>query len=151
MVLKKIKQIYEEEWVMTGMLRKALLFASIIALLMMFASLALAGTTGKIKGRVIDKITGEPVLGASVMLVGTTQGAVTDADGKFMIQLVPPGEYVLKVTSISYTSAVTDADGKFMIQLVPPGEYVLKVTSISYTSRWRYSFDRPNHRAGCHA
>lgn len=108
MVLKKIKQIYEEEWVMTGMLRKALLFASIIALLMMFASLALAGTTGKIKGRVIDKITGEPVLGASVMLVGTTQGAVTDADGKFMIQLVPPGEYVLKVTSISYTSVEVD-------------------------------------------
>ncbi len=99
-----IKQIYEEEWVMTGIRRKALLFTSIIALLMIFASLVMAGTTGKIKGQINDKITGEPVPGASVMLVGTTQGAMTDPDGKFLIQLVPPGEYTLKVTSVSYSS-----------------------------------------------
>lgn len=99
-----IKQIYEEEWVMTGIRRKALLFTSIIALLMIFASLVIAGTTGKIKGQINDKITGEPVPGASVMLVGTTQGAMTDPDGKFLIQLVPPGEYTLKITSVSYSS-----------------------------------------------
>ena len=35
-----------------------------------------AGTTGKISGKVVDAQTGDPVIGASVVIVGTSSGAV---------------------------------------------------------------------------
>lgn len=89
---------------MKGLPRKALLFVAVFTGLLILSSIVLAGTTGKIKGVVTDNETGEPILGASVMLVGTSQGAMTDPDGKFMIVLVPPGEYVLRITSVSYAT-----------------------------------------------
>jgi len=93
---------------MTGMPRKALLLIGVLAGLLLLSSLVFAGSTGKIKGVITDKATGEPVPGASVMIVGTSQGAMTDPDGKFFISMVPPGEYVLKITSISYRPVEVD-------------------------------------------
>jgi len=93
---------------MMGLPRKVLLFATILAGLLVLCSIAFAGTTGKIKGLVTDKASGEPIPGASVLIVGTTQGAMTDPDGKFMITLVPPGQYTLRITSVSYSTVEVD-------------------------------------------
>ncbi|MFH2034899.1 MAG: TonB-dependent receptor [Candidatus Zixiibacteriota bacterium] len=93
---------------MKGFPGKALLSIVIILGLIFSASLLYAGSTGKIKGVVIDKATKEPIPGASVSLVGTTQGAMTDPDGKFLIMLVPPGSYTLKISSVSYSTAEVD-------------------------------------------
>ncbi len=90
-------------------LPKAFLFvAAFITAVMLLSPLAFAGSTGKIKGVVTDKASGEPIPGASVQIVGTTQGAVTDTEGKFMIVLVPPGTYTLKITSVSYSPLEID-------------------------------------------
>ncbi|SYZ73922.1 putative TonB-dependent receptor plug [Candidatus Zixiibacteriota bacterium] len=98
---------------MTGLPRKLLFIMAVLSGLLMAASFALAGSTGKIKGVVTDKETGEPIPGASVLLMGTKQGAMTDPDGKYMITLVPPATYVLKVTSVSYSEMqVTDVEVK---------------------------------------
>lgn len=43
----------------------------------------------QISGTVIDG-TGEPVIGANVLEVGTTNGVITDIDGKFKLQGVQP-------------------------------------------------------------
>ena len=65
---------------------KVLLRILIIAVLAMFAaSSVFAGTTGKIKGKVIDKKTKEPIPSATVMIEGTTMGALTGTDGEYMI------------------------------------------------------------------
>ena len=42
---------------------------------------------GTIRGTVIDNSTGEPMLAVTVVVKGTTTGAVTDFDGKFEIKL----------------------------------------------------------------
>lgn len=89
---------------MLGIPRKALLFIVALTGLLIISSIVFAGTTGKIKGVVTDAKTGEPIPGASVLIVGTTQGAMTDPDGKFLITMVPPGEYVLRITSVSYST-----------------------------------------------
>ena len=61
----------------------------LIAAIMIIIPLVItAGTTGKIKGVVTDKETGKPITGASVMLVGTNQGAMTDPDGKYIIMFI---------------------------------------------------------------
>ncbi len=64
-----------------------------------------AATVGAIQGRVIDAADKRPLPGANVFIVGTFIGASTDADGRFRIDGVQPGEYVLKAGYIGYAAA----------------------------------------------
>ena len=66
-------------------------------------SILFSGTTGKITGRVIDKETGMPLPGANVIIVGTSTGAATDADGYYTILNVQPGQYTVKASMIGFT------------------------------------------------
>src|SRR6267143_4407590 len=72
----------------------------------MCCTFSLAGN-GKITGRVTDASTKEPLIGATVAIVGTTLGTSTDVEGKFAILSVPPGEYDLKATYIGYQDVTT--------------------------------------------
>ena len=58
--------------------------------------------TGKVSGLVIDTNTGESLIGANVMLAGTTLGAATDEEGYYHILSVPPGYYDIRVNMIGY-------------------------------------------------
>lgn len=73
-----------------------------LATVFFFTSLAIAQSTGKINGRVVDAATGDPVIGANVAITGTTQGAATDLDGNYIIQAVKPGTYSITVSYISH-------------------------------------------------
>jgi TonB-linked SusC/RagA family outer membrane protein len=57
--------------------------------------------TRNITGTVTDKQTGEAIIGASVMVVGTTTGAITDIDGRF--SLAVPSNATLTVSYVGYT------------------------------------------------
>jgi hypothetical protein len=65
-----------------------------------------AGTTGKITGTVTDANTGEPLIGATVIVVGTKLGAKTDFDGNYVILNVPPGTYEVRATYVGYQPKV---------------------------------------------
>ena len=69
-------------------------------------STAFGGTTGKITGRVIDKATGEPLIGSNVILEGTRLGAATDTDGRYFILNIPPGTYSIKTRMIGFTPTI---------------------------------------------
>jgi hypothetical protein len=58
---------------------------------------------GIIRGRVIDKNTQEPIIGANVVIENTSTGAATDIDGYFKIINVPVGSYNLLASAIGYT------------------------------------------------
>lgn len=78
---------------------------SLFCLLLLFFTASLyAGTTGKIAGKIFDKNTGEPLIGANVIIVGTSMGAASDVDGNYFILNIPPGEYQLKASMIGYSS-----------------------------------------------
>lgn len=64
------------------------------------------GTTGKVAGKVIDKKTGEALIGVNVVLVETTMGAASDLDGNYFIINIPPGVYELKASLIGYAPVV---------------------------------------------
>jgi hypothetical protein len=67
------------------------------------------GPTGQIVGRLTDRSTGEPIIGASVLVAGTTQGAMTDLSGNFQILRVDPGSYTLRISHLDFaTTEVTD-------------------------------------------
>lgn len=58
--------------------------------------------TGKIDGTIIDQKTGEPIVSANVLAVGTTRGAVTDINGFFTIIGIPKGIYTLRASQVGY-------------------------------------------------
>ncbi|HSH00778.1 MAG TPA: carboxypeptidase-like regulatory domain-containing protein, partial [candidate division Zixibacteria bacterium] len=79
-----------------------------LAALCLLASSALALDYGQIKGKVTDNQTKEPLIGASVAIVGTDLGAITDVDGTYSIRLVPPGDYTLEITAIGYQAITVE-------------------------------------------
>ncbi|WP_435354558.1 TonB-dependent receptor [Emticicia sp. SJ17W-69] len=58
--------------------------------------------TQTVRGTVIDRVTRQPVIGASISVVGTTQGAITDVLGTFSIANVAIGRRSVKCTSVGY-------------------------------------------------
>jgi outer membrane receptor protein involved in Fe transport len=80
------------------MLRKALLAVCVLFLL---PALVLA-QDGKLRGKVTDKESGDPLIGANVTLDGTSLGAAADLNGDYVILGVPPGVYTVKVSYIGY-------------------------------------------------
>ncbi len=72
----------------------------------MFSAIANAQSRSRIIGTVKDAETGEVLVGANVLVEGTTLGAATDLDGKYFIINVPVGTYNLKVSMIGYKSLI---------------------------------------------
>ncbi len=60
---------------------------------------------GSVAGYVIDKNTGEPLVGANVVIDGTNLGSATDANGKFLITNVNQGSHSLRASNIGYQGA----------------------------------------------
>ena len=75
-------------------------------LLMTLLALTLSASAQNrtVKGIVISGDDEEPVVGASVTVVGTQLGANTDLDGKFVIANVPQSAKSLRVSYVGMTS-----------------------------------------------
>lgn len=58
---------------------------------------------GTIRGTVFDDANGEPLIGVTVLITGTTNGAITDFDGKFSLS-AEAGTYNLQISYISFQS-----------------------------------------------
>ncbi|WP_125723565.1 SusC/RagA family TonB-linked outer membrane protein [Flavobacterium ustbae] len=59
----------------------------------------------KLEGKVIDAVTKEPIIGASITIKGTTHGVQTDFDGKFFFQTGQKLPYTLLVSYLGYKKA----------------------------------------------
>lgn len=92
------------------MKKLAMLFLALIASCQMFAQTTLKGTV--IDGSMND----EPLIGASVIVEGTSQGAITDMDGKFSLT-VPKGKSRIVVSSVGYKTQTINVAGKSTIQI----------------------------------
>ena len=62
----------------------------------------LAQGKGIIAGVISDKQGGETLIGANVMVEGTSFGASTNIDGEYIMTNIPAGKYVLKISYIGY-------------------------------------------------
>ncbi len=89
-----------------------------------------AGTKGKIRGRVTDRATGEVLVGANVTIVGTTAGAASDVDGEYIIVNVDPGTYQLRASFIGY-QAVTLSNIRVSADLTTEGNFPLSLEGVT--------------------
>ena len=72
----------------------------LVVALLLIATITFA-QKGKIRGQVIDASNGEPLFGATALIKGTTNGNITDFDGKFSID-VEPGTYTVVISYVSF-------------------------------------------------
>jgi len=106
-------------------------FTRIFVLMLFLLPLALSAQTGKVVGSVKDLETGEALLGANIIIEGTSLGAASNENGEFIILNVPPGTYRLKARYIGYRE-VTLTNIRVSVNLTTEVSFALP--SESYTT-----------------
>ena len=99
------------------------------AVLMTFASMAQA----QIKGTVYEESTGEPVIGASILQVGTTNGVITDFDGNFELN-VPEGTE-LQFSYMGFQPQTLPAKNGMTVRLKEDAIQIQEVVAVGYGSQ----------------
>ncbi|WP_418893471.1 SusC/RagA family TonB-linked outer membrane protein [Limibacterium fermenti] len=92
------------------------LVKGMMLLLLWAFSVCLYAQAVTVKGTVTDA-KGEPLIGVSVQIQGTTAGTVTDAKGKFILPNVP-SDAVLEVSYVGMLSQTVALDGKTTVNIV---------------------------------
>jgi outer membrane receptor protein involved in Fe transport len=87
-----------------NMFRK-FLTTTILTLLLAMVTLA---QTGKVSGTIVDKETNQPLIGANVLVVGTSLGAATDINGNYNISNLNTGVYTLKASYLGYQDVILE-------------------------------------------
>ncbi len=57
---------------------------------------------GQIEGTITDNETGDPIVGATIMVVDTKKGWASDLKGHYAIEEVPPGVYAVRMSAVEY-------------------------------------------------
>ena len=105
---------------------KKRLFMSFVGLILCIG-LAVAQVS-KVAGIVTSAETGEPIIGATVLVEGTTTGSSTDIDGKFAIANIPANAKNLMVSYVGMkTMRVAIQAGELKIELRPDTEVLDEV------------------------
>jgi outer membrane cobalamin receptor len=77
-----------------------------VLLLFIISFSPMAAQNGSVQGKITDGSTGEALIGASVLIQGTTKGAVADLDGNFLLDHVADGAYNLIFSYVSYEQKI---------------------------------------------
>ena len=100
--------------------------------------LAVTQQTAKIKGTILDAKNGEPIIGANVLVKGTTNGTITDFDGNY--ELEAPVGSTLTVSFIGYKTIEVKATAeKQTIRLAEDTETLDEVIVVGYTTQRKES------------
>ena len=102
---------------------------SLIALMLMFS----VAIKAQITGTVFEEGTGDPVIGASVLQVGTTNGVITDFDGIFELN-VPEGTEI-QISYMGFQSQTLPAKNGMVVRLAEDTHQLQEVVAIGYGSQ----------------
>ena len=102
-------------------------------LLVLSTTLMAFGQQQVVKGTVKDA-SGEPAVGATILLKGTQTGVITDIDGNFSIQVADVGKNVLIISYIGYETQEVALNGKTRVQvtLQESSEMLEEVQIVAY-------------------
>ena len=102
----------------------------------LFSCSVLLGQNINLNGQITDSDSGEPLIGANVIIEGNglNTGAATDAQGNYLIEGVSPGSYEIKISYIGYSDFTTTLDissetstfnAKLSISAIQLDEYIV--------------------------
>ena len=113
------------------MKRKLMLFMSLLLI-----SIGLATAQTQVKGVVVDEA-GEPVIGATILIKGTSQGTITDYDGNFA--LTTPAKATLVVSYVGLNTQEVAATPNMRIVLRPDSELLEEILVVAYGTQTKES------------
>ncbi|MBF6627251.1 MAG: TonB-dependent receptor [Proteiniphilum sp.] len=114
------------------MKRKLTMFLSLF-----FLGMGILTAQTQIRGTVVD-VAGEPVIGATIQIVGTSQGTVTDFDGNF--RLSAPANASLEVSYVGMLTQVVAASPNMRIVLETDTRLLDEVMVVAYGTARKSTF-----------
>ena len=99
---------------------------------LMFLSLAIVAQNRTVKGTISDINTGETLVGAPVVIKGTTVGTTTDADGNFTIQTAPNATLVISYIGYKKQEINIGNETVLTIKLAEDSELLDEVVVVGY-------------------
>src|SRR5690554_3775309 len=106
-------------------------------LALFFVGIGIAMAQTQVRGTVVDDL-GEPVIGATIQVEGTTQGTITDIDGNF--QLSAPTGGTLIVSYVGYVTQRVPVASNIQVVLVSDLELLDEVVVVGYGTTTRRAF-----------
>jgi TonB-linked SusC/RagA family outer membrane protein len=103
----------------------------------MFAGMTFAQK--KVSGTVYDRSTGEPIIGATVRVKGTTLGVATNVDGQFEFDEVPDNSSVLHISYVGMEPAEVVVKSRLKVYLSPAVENIDDVIVVAYGTQKKES------------
>lgn len=107
---------------------------TLLLILFFTSGIISAQSKGSISGRVIDASNNEILIGANIIVIGTTTGTSSDLDGYYSIKGLEPGTYSIKYSFISYQTITVEnvkveagKDTRLNIQLKPTSTEINEV------------------------
>ena len=104
-----------------------------------FLTMGVAIAQTKVNGTVTSQDDGQPVIGASVLVVGTQVGTVTDSDGRFSLT-VPAGKNTLRITYVGMEPIEVSARPNMRIMLTSDQHALDEVIVVAYGTATKASF-----------
>lgn len=87
-----------------------------------------------VNGKVVDAITGDPIIGANVMVKGTSYGTITNLDGEFILEKVPLGSSLI-VTCLGYDDLEIVSKENLVISLHEDSQLLNELVVVGYGSQ----------------
>ena len=104
----------------------------------LFLSVGMALAQTQVSGTVVSGEDGEPIIGASIKVVGTNTGTVTDTDGKFSLS-VPAGSR-LEISYIGMQSKTVKAGPNMKVTLEGDNKTLDEVMVVAYGTQKKSAF-----------
>ena len=108
-------------------------------LTMLLLVVGAAFSQSKVNGTVTSQEDGQPVVGATVLVVGTQTGTVTDADGKFALT-VPAGKSTLRITYVGMEPIEVSARQNMKIVLTSDQKALDEVIVVAFGTAKKSAF-----------
>ena len=108
-----------------------------IVSLFLFLGTALAQT--KVTGTVISQEDGEPIVGATIKIVGAGTGAITNFDGQFTVTM-PEGKDMIEITYLGCKTETVKAVNGMRVIMKPDSETLDEVIVVAYGTQKKSSF-----------
>lgn len=94
----------------------------------------------KVTGTVFDRTDNEPIVGATVQVVGTNIGTSTDIDGKFIISNLPAGAKKIRISFVGMKSQELDIKSEMTVYLDQDAQDMEEVLVVAYGTAKKGTF-----------